>query len=105
MIAILMIFVLFLLLCGEFTILFWIFAPFAGLYMCYMLYSTFRMSVDPEYRKKVERKVEKARREIEKEGRGKTGYKACRKYPTDRMFRNYYRTGDRNYLWNEDYRK
>ncbi len=50
------------------------------------------------YRKVVDENAEEARKM-------KYAKKNFRRYPSDRMFRNYYRTGDRNYLWNEDYRK
>jgi len=84
---------LLLLLCGAFTEVGMLLAVVGGICILFIAYVGVRSIIDSEYEERIKREVEEARK------------KKYRKYPTDRMFRNYYRTGDRNYLWNEDYRK
>ena len=78
---------------------YWGIAILGGLYLFTFI---FGWIVSPKFRKVIR---EQDNRYLEHKRQKKYAKKKYRKYPTDRMFRNYYRTGDRNYLWNENYRK
>jgi len=89
---------LLLLLCGAFTEVGILLAVAGGICILFVAYVGVRSIISPEYEERIKREAEEARKK-------KYAKKKYRKYPTERMFRDYYRTGDRNYLWNEDYRK
>lgn len=103
MIAFLIILVLLLLLCGKFTILLWIVAPFAAIYLGYVLYSAVRYSIDPVYRKSIRKEVRQAkiRRARNKTTRLSRRHGRCSSF--DKRSERYFATGDIRYMLIEDF--
>lgn len=61
MITLLIILALLLILIGEFTMLLWILAPVAAVWLFYVIYAAVRMGADPEYREQAEQEIEQAK--------------------------------------------
>lgn len=105
MIAFLIILVLLLLLCGKFTILLWIVAPFAAIYLGYVLYSAVRYSIDPVYRKSIRKEVRQAKIRRARNKKPKYKRKDCRYSNFDKRRERYFATGDIRYLLNENFKR
>lgn len=95
--ALFFILVFLMLLAGEFEEIFHIFACAGTVLLCYFIYTVIRQLVDPVY-------AARAKKEAEEMERTKRRKRRVSGWPNERQYRNYYRTGDRRYLYRDDFR-